>query len=150
MFPTAHGLAVHIGRAHGRKRKARRSGGRPSVSHTVQERILRHLARFHRPADQGHLALYPRYLTQPMIASAVGVSRSHASLALGELVQRGEVDVHVARVDGLRGRRKVYHLHDGPPPQPEQDPIDRLRSALEVLQSRGIRARVTLELEDLP
>ncbi len=74
---------------------------------TVNQRILVHLLDFTRAAERFDA---PVGVTQQGIADALGVRRSHVTIALQALGQRGLVDFRVARVANSPRRKKAYSL----------------------------------------
>jgi len=78
----------------------------PKSHITVEDKILLHLSCF-APKNEFEA---PAVLTQPGIAGAIGVKRSHVSQSLKRLKDRGMVAERLAHVSGNRRRRKIYSL----------------------------------------
>jgi DNA-binding MarR family transcriptional regulator len=74
---------------------------------TVNQRILVHLLGHVRWLDRGDA---PPQVTQQGIADALRVRRSHVTLALQALAQRGLVEYRTTRVVGGARRKKAYGL----------------------------------------
>jgi len=74
---------------------------------SVWEAIALHLSRFSRYAEEFEV---PSGVTQEGIAAGCGVSRAHAALELGKLVEKGKVVERLAHVRGARTKKKVYFL----------------------------------------
>jgi tetratricopeptide (TPR) repeat protein/DNA-binding MarR family transcriptional regulator len=74
---------------------------------TVQERILLHLNEYTKNIEQLEV---PFALTQEGIAEGVGVVRSAIPRAIKKLISKEYVKEHLAHVNGLTRRRKVYFL----------------------------------------
>jgi len=78
----------------------------PKSHITVEDKILLHLSCF-APKNEFEA---PAVLTQPGIAGAIGVKRSHVSQSLKRLKDREMVTERLAHVSGNRRRRKIYSL----------------------------------------
>jgi DNA-binding MarR family transcriptional regulator len=74
---------------------------------TVQERALLHMHRFRAFSDAFEV---PAAMCQPGIAKGVGVRRSHVSIVLKGLRDKGLSEERIAHVRGGRRRQKVYQL----------------------------------------
>jgi predicted Zn finger-like uncharacterized protein len=74
---------------------------------TANERILIHLLDYVREKDEVE---HPKEITQAGIARILGTVRSHISLALSSLRDRGYVTERLGRVENEMRRRKVYFL----------------------------------------
>jgi tetratricopeptide (TPR) repeat protein/DNA-binding MarR family transcriptional regulator len=74
---------------------------------TVQERALLHLHRFRAFLDAFEV---PAATCQPGIAKGVGVRRSHVSIVLKGLRDKGLAQERMAHVHGGKRRKKVYQL----------------------------------------
>jgi DNA-binding MarR family transcriptional regulator len=74
---------------------------------TVNQRILVHLLGHVRWVDRGDA---PPQVTQQGIADALRVRRSHVTLALQALAQKGLVEYRTTRVVGGARRKKAYGL----------------------------------------
>lgn len=78
---------------------------------TANERILIHLLDYIREREEVE---YPHEITQAGIAEILGTRRSHVSLALSSLKEKGYVEDKLGRVEDEIRRRKVYFLsHKG-------------------------------------
>ncbi|MFP4608624.1 MAG: BREX system ATP-binding domain-containing protein, partial [Candidatus Aenigmatarchaeota archaeon] len=78
------------------------------VSSTARERILLHLGSYEIYLDRDEV---PYGITQPGIAEAVGVSRSHVSYEIKGLMEKEElVREEIRRVEDQKRKRKVYFL----------------------------------------
>jgi tetratricopeptide (TPR) repeat protein len=76
---------------------------------SVWKSITLHLARFSRYRDEFEV---PFGVTQDGIAAGCGVSRAHAALELGKLVESAKAVERLAHVRGARTKKKVYFLAD--------------------------------------
>ena len=94
---------------------------------TVQERALLHLHRFRAFLDAFEV---PSGLCQIGIAKGVGGRRSHISIALKGLRDKGLVKERMAHVHGDKRRKKVYEL--------TEKGQAKARSLMEDLETRGI------------
>lgn len=74
---------------------------------TANERILIHLLDYVGEKDEVE---HPKEITQAGIAQILGTVRSHVSLALSSLRDRGYVTERLGRVENEMRRRKVYFL----------------------------------------
>jgi len=74
---------------------------------TVQERALLHMYRFRLFSDAFEV---PAALCQPGIAKGVGVRRSHISIALKGLRQKGLAEERMAHIRGGKRKQKVYQV----------------------------------------
>jgi tetratricopeptide (TPR) repeat protein/DNA-binding MarR family transcriptional regulator len=74
---------------------------------TVQERALLHMHRFRAFSDAFEV---PAAVCQPGIAKGVGVRRSHISIVLKGLRDKGLAEERMSHVRGGRRRQKVYQL----------------------------------------
>jgi len=74
---------------------------------TVNQKVLVHLLSYARWTDRGDA---PAPVTQQGIADALRVRRSHVTLALQGLAERGLVEYRTARVVGGARRKKAYVL----------------------------------------
>ncbi|MFO7792185.1 MAG: BREX system ATP-binding domain-containing protein [Candidatus Saliniplasma sp.] len=79
------------------------------VSSVTRERIFLHLSSYYLESDRKEV---PYELTQPGIAEAIGVSRSHLSYEIRRIMdeEEGLIEEKVKHVEGLKRRRKVYFL----------------------------------------
>ena len=74
---------------------------------TVNQKILVHLVEYVRYQDRPEV---PKEITQHGISEVVGARRSHISLALSTLRERGLVEERTVRVTDEVRRRKGYFL----------------------------------------
>ena len=74
---------------------------------TLNQKVLVHLLPYARWTDRGDA---PGPVTQQGIADALRVRRSHVTLALQALAERGLVDHRTSRVVGGARRKKAYAL----------------------------------------
>ena len=74
---------------------------------TVEERLLLHLSRFGGMINEFEA---PEGITQPGIADAIDVRRSHVSHATKRLKEKGMIVEKMAHIRGQPRRRKVYIL----------------------------------------
>jgi tetratricopeptide (TPR) repeat protein/DNA-binding PadR family transcriptional regulator len=74
---------------------------------TIEDKVLLHLLRYFNLRDDYEQTVE---LTQPGIAQAVEIRRSHASYVLKNLKEKGLVSERVAHVKDLTRKRKVYFL----------------------------------------
>ena len=77
---------------------------------TIEDGILLHL--FHYIKLQDDFAA-PSEITQPGIADAIGIRRSHVSYALKGLKGKGQVVEHIAHIKDVKRKRKIYLLTQG-------------------------------------
>ena len=76
-----------------------------------QDRALAYLNRYIY-VRQDILFGAPMEITQDGIAAGIGVSRSHVSIILNRLIERGWVDVGFATIKNSKtGKRKIYFLN---------------------------------------
>lgn len=78
---------------------------------TVKDRVMAHLMRYNHVGYDVVLNA-PAEITQDGIASAVGISRSHVSQILGDMLKRKEISYSVATIKNSQYaiKRKTYHL----------------------------------------
>lgn len=74
---------------------------------TMNQRVLVHLLGYVRAAELGAV---PPGVTQQGIADALGVRRSHVTIALQALHRRSLVEDRIARVVGEVRKKKAYAL----------------------------------------
>ena len=77
---------------------------------TLPEKVLLHLYRYRHISETEDFVI-PNELTQNGIAEALGISRSHASILVSNLVEDGRVVCRKGRVKGSeKNTRKVYFI----------------------------------------
>ena len=78
---------------------------------TIRDRILAHLYRYRRYSTDTYEGS-PIEITQEGIGNAIGISRSHACVALTRMIESGEVEIFNSTVKGSRRmvKRKLYHI----------------------------------------
>jgi len=81
--------------------------GTGRVKVTLNQKVLVYLVPFTRYADRMDV---PVTITQQGIADALRVRRSHVTLALQSLANRGLVSFHTMRIAGETRRKKAYFL----------------------------------------
>ena len=78
---------------------------------TIRDKILAHLyryRRYNRPTIEGG----PMEITQEGLGNIVGITRSHACVALNRMIENNEVEIYLSTVKGSKRmvKRKLYHI----------------------------------------
>ena len=74
---------------------------------TIEDGIILHLMEYSKCQDEFEV---PFDITQPGIAEALGIRRSHVSYVMKGLKNKGHVHERIAHVKGISRKRKVYSL----------------------------------------
>lgn len=100
----------------------------------LHERVLIHLRKYH-GISVAEDRISPYEITQDGISMALGISRNHASVILGRMVQNGDVAFVVSRIKHSESgiRRKAYRL--------TQQGVNRYESIVGRLEDEGVEVR---------
>jgi DNA-binding MarR family transcriptional regulator len=100
----------------------------------LHERVLIHLRKYH-GISVTEDRISPYEITQDGISMALGISRNHASVILGRMVENGDVTFVVSRIRHSESgmRRKAYSL--------TQQGVERYESMVGRLEDEGMEVR---------